>query len=1013
MFYDDDDPSPPHLPPSTYNYATIEAANNTSKNYSLSTISMNVQSYKSNYLHILNLISSLNDPCVLSMCEIWSPPDNILRISNYHKPIVKKRQNRRGGGVSLHIRSDLKIIKANLLQDLNFRCLELVSALVETNNDKRVVFITLYRAPSKNIFDTLEELETLFEHLSNTQYTYIIQGDTNIDYYSKSLISLRYLHLLNSYGLTQLVHIPTRVTSTSKTVIDHVITNKRNEIKLLVLENNFSDHQPVFLNLFELPAQQPPPTNDETDTPEFLNYKKTVTALEKINWENVEKELINLSSNDATKRYIEVVQSCMKYERFQNKDKMPMKPWMTGEILKVRQKQLRKRRIFLKDPTEAKEKSYKKAKAEYKKALKKSRNIYYHQQILKADNNSKKIWTIINEATNRKIREKSTKIKIKKNDQLITNDYEVAACFNDFYINFGPDLAKTIPKADKPVEDLLKHLEQPNDEFSFRDMTQEEIEDIISSLKPKTSSSADRIPNKLLLAIKSYVSKILTSVINKSFKEGQFPPTLKIAKLIPLFKSSDPLQCTNYRPISNLSCISKVFEKAAQSQIATYTTKNHIIPDLQFGFRPRHSTMHALMAITEHIQKQLNNNKHVFVCSLDLKKAFDLVQTATILPLKLKHLKFNENSIDWITSFFKNRTQYVNVNGVNSTTENLKDISVCQGSSMGPPTFSLFIYDLPQQTGFDTFMFADDTTLLLAHNSLKTLIKKANRELVKIQNYMTANQMFLNLQKTVYTLYHPQSKNINQPPPTVKVGEHPISMVQDFKFLGVNLQNDRKFKIQYNAVIEKMHKGLAALYIVKYDFPSKIKLMIFNALVKSAYEYATPIWSLQLKQKDINYILKLQKRALRVIYKIRGRCHSYELFKLSGVVRFDFMFPKYVIELLFKFFVKDLPTKIIELLDHFSFPRTLRKCEKHIFNIPMYLKPGDLFYEIMSCWNKTPLYVRQEIYEESQKEKPSFLSIKKLSKKYVETLYPICNKKSCYLCVKTKLFMAIRNHRNW
>ena len=286
------------------------------------------------------------------------------------------------------------------------------------------------------------------------------------------------------------------------------------------------------------------------------------------------------------------------------------------------------------------------------------------------------------------------------------------------------------------------------------------------------------------------------------------------------------------------------------------------------------------------------------------------------------------------------------------------------------------------------------------------LLKKANKELIKVQNYMTANQMFLNLKKTVYTLYHPNNRNVKDPPTTVTVGDYPIQMVQDFKFLGVTMQNNKKFNIHYDTIHQKMVKGISALYFVKHDFPSKIKLMIFNALVKSAYEYATPIWSLNLKKYQINELLKLQKRGLRAVYNIRKKCHSDQLFRQSGIVRFDFLFIKYVIELLFKFFINDLPAKIKELLNHFTFPRKLRNSELHIFNIPLHLRQGDLFYNIMSTWNNVPTYIRKEIYEESQKEKPSIMKVKYIAKKYVESLYPICNKKPCFLCTRSKLFTA-------
>ena len=990
--------------PNGYDYASVEYANNMNKSFFLDCLSMNVQSFKANYMRIINLIDSLNQPSIICMSEIWNPPVDILNIHNYHPPIFKKRKSRRGGGVALHVKNSLKILKVHDLSNLELRCIETVAVTVQSNM-RSFIFVSVYRAPNKKIITTLEEIESIFEYFSTFSHPVYIQGDTNINFQNNDKMTKRYKELLETFALNQLVCIPTRVTAKSKSILDHVISNNKIDAKVIVLEDNISDHQPIYYACYAKDTFDEKFVRSEI-TPVYLNYNKTKKALENFDWKKLELDISILDANSATDIFIKSVQSCMKYESRLKRANAPIKPWMSNDLLKMRKKQLEKRRLFLKNPTEIREASYKQALKSYKKALRKSRSNYYHEKIFKADCNSKKVWQVINEAMNRKQKVESGKIQLIKDGQLITNDYEVASCFNDFYINFGPELAKTVPKADVPVDQLLKTISKPNDQFSFRDMSCAEITEIISSLKPKTSSSADKIPNKLILEIKAYIANIFTYIINKSFKEGKFPTVLKIAKLIPLFKADSPEICSNYRPISSLSPASKITEKAALKQINEYTSQNKIIPKLQFGFRSKHSTIHALMAVNEFIQKELNKNKHVFLCGIDLRKAFDLIQTVTILPIKLRHLNFDENSINWITSFFSERKQFVHVNNVDSSTENLHDISLCQGSSMGPPFFSLYIFDLPQHTNFTTYLFADDTTFLLSHRSLDVLIKKANTELKKVQNYMQAHQMFLNLKKTVYTLYHPKNAKIKKIPLEVKVDEYPITMVQDFKFLGVNLQSNQKYDIQYDAVIAKMNKGIAALSFVKFDLPTRTKILIYHALVKSAYEYATPIWSLNLNLGEINYIIRLQKRALRAVYRIKRMCHSIILFKKSGVIRFDFLFLKYTMELVFKFFTRELPEKILELLNHFEFPRKLRNSEMYHFNIPEYYKKDDLYYEIMTTWNKIPSYMKESIHEEALKEKPSFQIVKSLTKKYIESLYPECNKKPCVLCVRSRLLMA-------
>ena len=1000
-------------PKKDYNYASISYAKEIMNSFQLNCLSVNCQSFKSNYLHITNIIDSLRQPAILSFSEIWNPPDCLTNLTDYHPPILKKRRNRKGGGVALYVRSDIKIKKIDLLNHLHLSCLEVVSATIEIDG-KSFTYVSCYRAPNKNQINTLEEIEELLEYFSTYNHQIYLLGDMNIctdkNSIKNSKMSKRYLEILETFSLKQIIGIPTRVTSHSESIIDHVISNCRLESKVMVLDNNFSDHQPILLSCLENTKENYETREKETST--YLNYKKSTLALESLDWDQIFADFNMKTSDECTIEFIKIIQSCLVYEKRVNKSKIPIKPWMTNDLIKLRNKQLKKRRIFMKCRSEENETKFKNVQKEYKKALKKSKSNYYYSEISKTEGDSKKIWKLINENLNRnKKKSDPKKIKVMKDGNLITDDFEVANCFNEFYINFGPELAKTLPTAKTSIEDLLKKVPKPNDTFSFIEMTKEEIDDILLSLKPKTSSSADGISNKLLLAIKTHISQILTLIINKSFSEGLFPNELKIAKVIPLFKADSELECGNYRPISQLSPISKCIEKAAQKQILHYTNSNHIIPDLQFGFRALHSTLHPLLAVTEYIQRKLRKNEHVFLCAIDLKKCFDLVQTVKILPKKLKHLNFDDNSINWITSFFANRRQFAHVNNTNSTTEKLHDISLTQGSSMGPPTFSIFVFDLPLHTNFTTFLFADDTTLLLSNPSLHQLILDANKELAKIENYMVANELFLNYKKTVYTLYHPPGIDITAPPPKAKIGDHPIEMVHSIKFLGLTLEHNQSFSIHYDNVTKKMRKGIAGLSLVRFDFPITTKMMIYNSLVKSAYEYANPIWILSLTKSQINYILKLQKRALRCIFRIRKKCHSNYLFKKSGIIRFDHFFTKFVIDLLFGYFKNALPNKIMELLNHFDFPRALRNSNKHCFNIPLHLAKGDLFFEIMSHWNKLPNYLKIQIFDEAKREKPSKLIIKKLTKKYIESLYEECNLKPCALCVQTKL-LILKEQKN-
>ena len=161
-----------------------------------------------------------------------------------------------------------------------------------------------------------------------------------------------------------------------------------------------------------------------------------------------------------------------------------------------------------------------------------------------------------------------------------------------------------------------------NNSFFISPTNKTEIISCISSLESNKGSGPVSIPVNIL---KHDISEPLAELINLSFPTGTFPRNLKIAKVIPMFKKDSPLECSNYRPISLLSNIDKNFEKLMYSRVISFLEKYNCIYQLQFGFRQKHSTNHALINITENIRNALDSGKFACGIFVDLQKAFDTV----------------------------------------------------------------------------------------------------------------------------------------------------------------------------------------------------------------------------------------------------------------------------------------------------------------------------------------------------------------------------------------------------
>jgi hypothetical protein len=249
----------------------------------------------------------------------------------------------------------------------------------------------------------------------------------------------------------------------------------------------------------------------------------------------------------------------------------------------------------------------------------------------------------------------------------------------------------------------------------------------------------------LLKFVALEVGTPLAHIFNLSLNSGIFPELLKKSKIVPLHKQGAKDNCDNYRPIALLSTISKILEKFVATRLVNHMELNKLMSPNQFGFLRNKNTEQCLVLATNFISNALNNGEYCLGIFLDLKKAFD-VCSHSILLKKLKHYGVREIALKWFESYLSGRSQQVDVGGSLSLPLNI-DISVLQGSILGPLLFLIYINDLPNSSNLMTLLFADDTQGLDSDKDLRALINRANIELKKWAAWFRANKMVVNTKK--------------------------------------------------------------------------------------------------------------------------------------------------------------------------------------------------------------------------------------------------------------------------
>lgn len=332
-----------------------------------------------------------------------------------------------------------------------------------------------------------------------------------------------------------------------------------------------------------------------------------------------------------------------------------------------------------------------------------------------------------------------------------------------------------------------------------------------------------------------------------------------------MYKKGSREDIDNYRPITVISCFSKIIEKIVYDQIVDFCIKNNILSRVQHGFRRGLSTETAALSLIQCLHSNINQRKTTIGIFFDISKAFDSLNPQ-FLSEKLDHLGFRGVVNNWIISYVQNRKITVRVK---DSFSDLMDVSLGtpQGGILGPLIFLLYVNDLPEfMDDGELFMYADDTSIIVSDPDPEAACVRANCVVKKFHTWCRRNNLVLNCNKTVSMAFSYGFNRRSICDYHINLGTARIDFVESAMFLGIRLDNTLNWCSHIDGLCKKINSACHAISSLKNKLPSDELWNVYYALVHSIISYGILCWG-QAVERDRVFVL--QKRVLRLIYGIK------------------------------------------------------------------------------------------------------------------------------------------------
>ena len=850
------------------NLSGLSNINSNASSDSLKILHHNIRSItkKIHFYQSFNLHKSCD---IISVSETWltaSIPNSFINLQDFS--LVRSDRNStsksRAGGSAIYIKSNIEYsVLTEPSEMLTDYCDSSVWLNIKNSTTSRPTIISsIYLPPDANKHSFIDRLTEILSKPYLLGKNLIILGDFNINWNFPSSEKILLEQSLQSFDIHQQVQGVTFVSHLgNESLLDLNFVSKALNVRkctILTCDRTISDHYATYLIINKKHIRKQRKLVETRNFSKFnmeqFYYHATKIPFLAISQDKSKSLDEKVSSLDNQILSLLNIHAPIKTTRVRG----TKNPWLSKSLLRlINLKNKFYKRVFKSNysVTSSQIEQYHKFKTFTLNQIRKAKKTYYSGLLSK---DTKSFFHCIKSLTGKSKAVTIERMRI-NNDETTVCEQTIAEHMNTFFTNVSENLNNS--NINGHIKNQCNNPVIPTaHSFEFKSVSEVDIRNVLFKLNPAKRGGPHQIPTFIYQCLSNLISIPLTLLLNETLETSIFPNCLKIALVTPVFKKGCREDPSNYRPISSLPIISKIFERIIKDQLMKFLEEYNLLNNRQFGFRKNHSTEQMLQSLLQIWRTKLDSCKPCYISAvaLDIKKAFDSVNHSALLN-KLPDFGLSSHAINLLTSYLENRKQILKINKVNSSPKSICS-GVPQGSILGPLLFIISINDLLSK--FPTaFSYADDTVTFAVGDSIEDSMKNCSLQLHDINTWYLENYMTLNFKKTQLCVFS-NRKILSKP--EIHINGCMIKIQDNLNILGITLDPLLTFSPHIKNMVSKANKLIHLSSKLHKFLNVEQAIALFKSIVRPTLEYC-PSLLLHISSKNSQQIEKIQNRAIRII----------------------------------------------------------------------------------------------------------------------------------------------------